>query len=91
MDLLSRWTLLGIRCLFGLYVLLVVVLSAWVLGAALRLGRSWPDDPLARLRLAGVSSGACILGDAEAKDRPAASSISTGMTEERDGLISDVT
>ena len=31
-----------------------------------------------------------MLGDAEAKDRPAASSISTGMTEERGGLISDM-
>ena len=38
----------------------------------------------------GVLGGTCILGDAEAKDRPAASSISTGMTEERDGLISDM-
>ena len=37
----------------------------------------------------GVLGGTCILGDAEAKDRPAALSISTGMTEERDGLISD--
>ena len=38
----------------------------------------------------GVLGGTCILGDAEAKDRPAASSISTGMTEERGGLISDM-
>jgi len=35
-----------------------------------------------------VLGGTCILGDAEAKDRPAASSISTGMTEERDVVIS---
>ena len=43
--------------------------------------------------MAGLSSGVlgaiCMLGDAEVKDRPAASSISTGMTEERDWLISD--
>ena len=38
----------------------------------------------------GVLGGICILGGAEAKDRPAASSISTGMTGERDGLISDI-
>ena len=38
----------------------------------------------------GVLGGTCMLGDAEAKDRPAASSISTGMTEETDGLISDM-
>ena len=38
----------------------------------------------------GVLGGTCILGDAEAKDRLAASFISTGMTEERDGLISEV-
>ena len=38
----------------------------------------------------GVLGGTCMLGDAEAKDRPAASSINTGMTEERDGLISDM-
>ena len=37
-----------------------------------------------------VLGGTCILGGAEAKDRPAASSISTGMTGERDGLISDI-
>ena len=36
----------------------------------------------------GVLGGICILGGAEAKDRPAASSINTGMTDERDGLIS---
>ena len=38
----------------------------------------------------GVLGGTCILGGAEVKDRPAASSISTGMTEERDRLISDL-
>ena len=38
----------------------------------------------------GVLSCTWILGCAEVKDRPAASSISTGMTEERDGLISDM-
>ena len=38
----------------------------------------------------GVLGGTCILGGVEAKDRPVASSISTGMTEERDGLISDM-
>ena len=38
----------------------------------------------------GVLGGTCILGGVEAKDRPAASSINTGMTEERDGLISDM-
>ena len=38
----------------------------------------------------GARGGICILGGAEAKDRPAASSINTGMTEERDGLISDM-
>ena len=38
----------------------------------------------------GVLGGTYILGGAEAKDRPAASSISTGMTEEKDGLISDM-
>ena len=38
----------------------------------------------------GVLGGTCILVDAEAKVRPAASSTSTGMTEERDGLISDM-
>ena len=36
----------------------------------------------------GVLGGTCILGGAEAKDRPAASSISTGMIGQRDGLIS---
>ena len=36
----------------------------------------------------GVHGGICILGGAEAKDRPAASSISTGMIGQRDGLIS---
>ena len=36
----------------------------------------------------GVLGVTCILGDAEAKDRPAASSISTGMIGQRDGLIS---
>jgi len=36
----------------------------------------------------GVLGGICILGGAEAKGQPVASSISTGMTEERDGLIS---
>ena len=42
--------------------------------------------------MAGLSMGAlggiCILGGAVAKDRPAASSISTGMIGQRDGLIS---
>ncbi len=38
----------------------------------------------------GVLGGTRILGDAEVKDRPAASSIRTGMTEERNGLISYV-
>ena len=38
----------------------------------------------------GARGGISILGGAEAKDRPVASSISTGMTEERDGLISDM-
>ena len=38
----------------------------------------------------GVLGGTCTLGDAEVKDRPAALSISTEMTEERDGLISDM-
>ena len=38
----------------------------------------------------GARGGIYILGGAEAKDRPVASSISTGMTEERDGLISDM-
>ena len=38
----------------------------------------------------GVLGGTCILGDVELKDRPAALSISTGMTEERGGLISDM-
>ena len=38
----------------------------------------------------GVPGGTCILGGAELKDRPVASSISTGMTEERDGVISDM-
>jgi len=38
----------------------------------------------------GVLGGTCILGGAEVKDRPVASSISTGMTEERNGLISDM-
>ena len=38
----------------------------------------------------GVLGGTYILGDAEAKDRPAASSISTRMTEETDVLISDM-
>ena len=41
-------------------------------------------------RSLGVLGGTCILGGAKAKDRPAASSISTGMTEDRDGLISDM-
>ena len=36
----------------------------------------------------GVLGSTYILGDAEAKDRPAASSISTGMIGQRDGLIS---
>ena len=36
----------------------------------------------------GVHGGICILGGAEAKDRPAASSISTGMIGQKDGLIS---
>ena len=36
----------------------------------------------------GVHGGICILGGAEARDRPAASSISTGMIGQRDGLIS---
>ena len=38
----------------------------------------------------GVLGGTCILGGVVVKDRPAASSTSTGMTEERDGLISDM-
>ena len=38
----------------------------------------------------GVLGGTCILGDVELKYRPAALSISTGMTEERGGLISDM-
>ena len=38
----------------------------------------------------GVLGGTCMLGVAEARDRPAASSISTGMTEERGGMISDM-
>ena len=36
----------------------------------------------------GVLGGICILGGAEAKDRPAVSSISTWMIGQRDGLIS---
>ena len=36
----------------------------------------------------GVLAGTCILGVAEANDLPAASSISTGMKEERDLVIS---
>ena len=38
----------------------------------------------------GALGGTCILGGAEAKDRFADSSIRIGMTEERDGLISDM-
>ena len=38
----------------------------------------------------GVLGGTCILGDVVLKDRPAALSINTGMTEERGGLISDM-
>ena len=34
--------------------------------------------------------GLAVLGGVEGNDRPAASSISTGMTEERDGLISEI-
>ena len=37
-----------------------------------------------------VLGGICILGGAEAKDRPVASSISTGMIGQRDGLTSDI-
>ena len=36
----------------------------------------------------GALGGTCILGDAEAKVRPAASFISTEMLGQRDGLIS---
>ena len=36
----------------------------------------------------GVLGGTCILGGVEAKDRPAAWSINTGMTGERDRVIS---
>ena len=36
----------------------------------------------------GVLGGTCILGGVEAKDRPAAWSINTGMTGERDTVIS---
>ena len=38
----------------------------------------------------GVLGGTCILGGAVARDRPAALSINTDVTEERDGVISDV-
>ena len=41
-------------------------------------------------RSLGVLGGTCIPVGAVVKDRPAASSINTGMTEERDGLISDM-
>ena len=41
-------------------------------------------------RSLGALGGTCILGGAEVKDRPVASSISTEMTKERDGLISDM-
>ena len=38
----------------------------------------------------GVLGGTCILGGAEGRDQPAALSINTEVTEERDGVISDM-
>ena len=77
----------------SVYVLVVVVLSAWVLGAALRLSVEfagwWVRWAMAVLS-SGVLGGTCILGGAEGRDRPAAWSINTEVTEERDGVISDM-
>ena len=94
LDLLSGVNpakpLLTIR---SLYVLLVVLLSAWVLGAALRLSAEfagwwvrWAMAVLSSVVLGGI----CILGVAEARHRPAAWSINTEVTEERDGVISNM-
>ena len=86
--LYQRLTLKHPLSIRSLYVLLVGPSAQ----AALRLSAELAGDDssvTAALSL-GVLGGTYILGDAEAKDRPAASSISTGMTEERDGLISDV-
>jgi hypothetical protein len=41
-------------------------------------------------RSSGVLGSICILGGAEARDRPAALSINTGVTGERDGVISNM-